>query len=250
MKVIFNADDFGLSKGVNLGIIEAYQCGPVRSTSIMAGTPGFEHAVELAKANPGLNIGIHLAVSAGKSVGGVYRTITDSDGRFLRLLEVESMANEGKLDLKEVEAEFEAQIKKVLAAGIKPDHFDTHHHVHRLPGIITVYLKLVKKYGVAARFLEEELYQPEYEGVKTTEKFSSEFYGDTATPEDLRRLLSSCDAESFEIMSHPAFVDYDLYSASSYNTKRAYELSILTSPETMDFIKQNGYSLCSYSELR
>jgi predicted glycoside hydrolase/deacetylase ChbG (UPF0249 family) len=249
LKVIFNADDFGLSKGVNLGIIESYQCGPVRSATIMAGTPGFKHAVELAKVNPGLNVGIHLAVSAGKSVGGTYKTITDSEGRFLRLLELESKAKEGTIDLDEVEAEFEAQIEKVLAAGIKPDHFDTHHHVHNLPGIITVYLKLVKKYGVAARFLEDELYQREYEGVKTTEKFSSEFYGDCATPEDLRRMLSSCNAESFEIMSHPAFVDYDLYTASSYNTKRAYELSVLTSPEIMDFIKQNGYELCSYSEI-
>ena len=249
MKVIFNADDFGLSKGVNLGIIEAYQYGPVRSTTIMAGTPGFGHAIKLAEANPGLNVGVHLALSAGKSVGGIYKTITDRDGRFLHLLEVESMAKEGKFDLEEVETEFEAQIQKVLAAGIKPDHFDTHHHVHNLPGIITVYLKLAKKYGVAARFLEDELFQCEYEGVKTTGKFSSEFYGEAATPDNLRRMLSSYTAESFEIMSHPAFVDYDLLSASSYNTKRAYELHVLTSPEVMDFIKQNGIEPSSFGDI-
>ena len=249
MKVIFNADDFGLSKGVNLGIIEAYRCGPVRSTTIIAGMPGFEHALELSKMNPDLKIGIHLMVSSGKSVGGVYKTITDTNGQFLRLTEVESMAKAGKTDLVEVETEFEAQITKVLAAGINPDHFDTHHHVHNLPGITAVYLKLAKKYGVSVRSYENNSSTGESIAIKTTDAFSSEFYGDTATPEDLRRMLADCGAGTFEIMCHPAYVDYELYSASSYNIKRVYELSILTSPEIMDYIKQRGIELCSFGDL-
>lgn len=249
MKLIVNADDYGLSKGVNLGIAEAYRCGPVRSTTVMAGMAGFEHAVELAETLPGLKIGIHLTISSGKSVGSGYKNITDSDGRFLRLLEVEQRAKEGETDLDEVETEFEAQIKKILAAGIKPDHFDTHHHVHNLPGIINVYLKLADKYGVAARFYDTELLPGGHKSVKTTEAFSSEFYGETATQEDLLRMLSSCNADSFEIMSHPAFVDHDLYSSSSYNIKRTYELSILTSSEIMDYIAKNGIELCSFSDI-
>jgi predicted glycoside hydrolase/deacetylase ChbG (UPF0249 family) len=249
MKVIFNADDFGFSKGVNLGILEAYQSGPVRSATLMAGMPGFEHAVMLAKANPGLQTGVHLTLTAGKSVGGAYQTITDGDGRFLRLTEVERMANADEINLAEVEAEYEAQIQKVLSAGLKPSHFDSHHHTHNLPGIFTVFLKLAGKYGVCARINAKSLLPDEYAGIRTTDAFSESFYNATATPEDLRRILSGCGGGSLEIMCHPAYVDHYLLSGSSYNTRRAYELHILTSPEIAGFMAQHGIELCSFSDI-
>lgn len=142
-KIICNADDFGHSKGVNLGIIEAFKNGIVRSTTLMAGMDGFEHALVLAKDNPGLNIGVHLTLTAGKSVGGIYKTITDEKGDFLNLSELEN--NIENVDLLEVEREYEAQIQKILDAGIKVDHFDSHHHTHNLKGIINIFLKLAKK---------------------------------------------------------------------------------------------------------
>jgi len=249
MKAIFNADDYGYSKGVNLGIIETYQNGPVRSTTIMAGMPGFDHAITLAKANPSLNLGVHLTLSTGSSVGGVYKTLTDGDGRFLRLDEVERKARAGETDLNEVESEYEAQIQKVLAAGVNPDHFDSHHHTHNLPGIVTVFLKLAKKYGVKVRTVEKSLLSGEYESVRTTDSFSIEFYGETATMADLQRILTDGGGESIEIMCHPAFIDYNLHTSSSYNIKRAYELNILTNPEIISFMAQRGIELCSFSEL-
>jgi len=249
MKAIFNADDFGYSKGVNLGIIETYQCGPVRSATIMAGMPGFDHAVTLAKANPGLNLGVHLTLSTGSSVGGVYKTLTDGDGRFLRLDEVERKARAGETDLDEVEAEYEAQIQKVLAAGVKPDHLDSHHHTHNLPGIVTVFLKMAKKYGVKVRAVDKSLLTGEYAGIRTTDSFSIDFYGETATMADLQRILAGAGGESIEIMCHPAFIDYNLHTSSSYNIKRAYELNILTNPEIMNFMAQCGIELCSFREL-
>ena len=249
MKVIFNADDFGLSKGVNLGIIESHRHGLVRSTTIMAGMPGFEHAVKLSRGCPGLKIGVHLTLTAGKSVGGVYKTLTDGDGRFQPLTEVKRLAETGGIDLIEVESEYEAQIQKVLAAGINPDHFDSHHHTHNLPGIFKVFLKLVEKYGVCARINDKSLLPREYESIRTTDVFSEDFYNETATPEDLRRILSSSGGSSLEIMCHPAYVDHYLLSGSSYNTRRAYELHILTSPEIADFMTSHGIDLCSFSEI-
>ena len=249
MKTIFNADDFGLSKGVNLGIIEAYRHGPVRSTTIMAGMPGFDHAVELAKGCPGLKIGVHLTLSAGRSVGGVYRTLTDGDGGFLPLAEVERLANIGGIDLLEVESEYEAQIQKVLAAGINPDHFDSHHHTHNLPGIFSVFLKLAVKYGVCARINDKGLLPSGHEGIRTTDAFSEDFYNEAATPENLCRILAGQGGSSLEIMCHPAYVDHYLLSKSSYNTRRAFELHILTSTDTADFIAQHGIEPCSFSDL-
>ena len=249
MKVIFNADDFGYSKGVNLGILEAYKSGAVRSTTIMAGMPGFEHAVGLALENPGLKIGVHLTLSTGKSVGGVYKTLTDGDGNFLKLAEVERRAKMGETDLKEVESEYEAQIQKVLAAGLNPDHFDSHHHTHNLPGIVTVFLKLAKKYGVKVRIYDKGLLAGEFADVKTTGAFNDTFFGEATTPDDLRGILSSCSEDSIEVMCHPAYVDNFLYNSSSYSIKRAYELDVLTSPEIMGYIAEHGIKLCSFDEI-
>ena len=70
-----------------------------------------------------------------------------------------------------------------------------------------------------------------------------------STSEDLRRILSSCDEDSIEVMCHPAYVDNFLYRSSSYNIKRTYELDVLTSPEIMSFISERGIELCSFGEI-
>ena len=83
MKLIVNADDFGISRGANYGIIDAYKNGVVRSTSIMAGMPAFDHAIELLKSCDGLEglgCGVHLTLSANKPVLDTHKTIVDENG--------------------------------------------------------------------------------------------------------------------------------------------------------------------------
>ena len=249
MKIIFNADDFGHSKGVNLGIIEAFQNGLVRSTTMMTGMPGFEHAAGLAKQNPGLKIGVHLTLSAGKSIGGAYKTITGGDGRFFLLKELEKRAAHRELDLSEVEAEYEAQIQKVLAAGIEPDHFDSHHHIHNLPGIVDVFLRLAKKYSARVRIYNKALLNGEYAGVKTTSDFTDTFYGETTAEEDIKELADRYNSDSLEIMCHPAYLDHALLETSSYNIERVFELNTLTSPAIKAFLLEQGHELCSFSDI-
>ena len=111
MKLIVNADDFGFSKAVNYGIIEAYKTGVVRSTTIMAGMPAFDNSVELLKENPGLGCGVHLTLSAYKPVLKTHKTIVDEEGNFYRKLLTEQDLN--KIDLNEVFEEFCAQIERV-----------------------------------------------------------------------------------------------------------------------------------------
>ena len=83
-KLIVNADDFGLSEAVNYGIISAYKNGIVRSTTIMAGMPAFDHAVELLKENKGLGCGVHMTLSLNKPVLNYHKTIVDENGNFYR----------------------------------------------------------------------------------------------------------------------------------------------------------------------
>lgn len=249
MNVVFNADDFGLSKGVNLGIMEAYRHGPVRSATIMANMPGFEHAAELAQANPGLGIGVHLTLTAGKSVGGVYQTLTDEKGAFWRLTELEEKIKSNQIDLSEVEREYEAQIQKVLSAGLKPDHFDGHHHTQTLAGIVTIFLRLAKKYGVKVRLYDTSLLTGEYAKVRACGAFSDTFYKEKATVDELKRTLCACQADSLEIMCHPAYVDQVLYAASSYNIDRAFELDVLTNQELSAFMAERGFMPCSFAAI-
>lgn len=249
MKLIVNADDFGHSKGVNLGIAEAFNNGVVRSTTIMAGMPGFDHAVALAKENPGLHIGAHLTLTAGRSVGGVYKTITDEQGNFLHLTELTKRAEHNEIDLHEVELEYEAQIQKILAAGIKITHFDSHHHTHNLQGIITVFLKMAKKYGVNVRIQNKELLQGDYSGIKTTDYFVHTFYAENTTIPYIKELLQTYTEGSLEVMCHPAYLDYTLKNTSSYNENRTVELHVLTSDELKEYIAEKGISLSSFADL-
>lgn len=84
-KVIINADDFGYSRGINYGIIDSHRLGILTSTTIMAGMPGFDHAVQLAKENPKLGIGVHLTLTCGYPLLKDYQTIVDENGKFKHL---------------------------------------------------------------------------------------------------------------------------------------------------------------------
>lgn len=247
MKIIFNADDFGHSKGVNLGIIEAYQHGVVRSTTMMAGMPGFEHAITLARGNKGLGIGVHLTLTSGKSVGGVYETITDEAGNFFSLADLTNKISE--LDLEEVEREWEAQIQKIVSAGIEIDHLDSHHHIHNLDGVVTIFLKLAKKYCKMVRINNKELLCNEYAHIKTTDIFDDSFYDEKATLDHLKEIIQGSKAGSMEIMCHPAYVGYTLCSTSSYNIKRVFELHTLVSDELKQYLEQNQVEILSYRGL-
>jgi chitin disaccharide deacetylase len=124
-KLIINADDFGYSKGVNLGIIEAFQNGVVTSATLMANMPGAEHAAALAKENPGLGVGIHLVLTCGKPICRDVPSLINDHGEFHRLADLEKIAR-----IDEVERELTSQFERFLSFRIQPTHIDSHHHVH------------------------------------------------------------------------------------------------------------------------
>ena len=136
MKVIINTDDFGLSKGVNLGVIEAFEHGVVRATSMVVNMNGFNHARRLANQNPALGVGIHLMLTKGRPITQGLTTIVHGSGMFLNYEALKAKVNNNKVDLKEVEKEFAAQIRKLIKSGIYPTHIDSHDHIHLLPGFL------------------------------------------------------------------------------------------------------------------
>ncbi|MDR0248391.1 MAG: carbohydrate deacetylase [Oscillospiraceae bacterium] len=251
MKVIFNADDFGYSKGVNLGVLESYKHGLVRSTSLMATKPAFDHAVLVASEHPGLGIGAHLSLTSGVKAGTArYKTLTKGDGSFFEPRRFESLARGGELSLDEAREELEAQLCKMEAAGIKADHLDTHHHIHCLPGMQELFMELaakrklpIRQYGFSRAYCAER-------GLATTDAFEGGFYGEGATVWNLKRLLESREgAGTLEVMCHPAYMDRALYMGSAYNVERALEMDILTCEEMRGYFAERGHELCSFGDV-
>jgi len=149
--LIVNADDFGLTKGVNEGIIKSLKEGVVTSASLLSVGRYFNDAVGLAKENLGLDIGIHLCLTEEKPVLEKENipSLVDKDGYFLRShRDFIFRYIFGRIKSADIEREIEAQIKKVLESGLSPTHIDSHGYVHMLPGILTVVIKLAKKYNI------------------------------------------------------------------------------------------------------
>lgn len=151
-RFIVNADDFGLHTEINKGIIKGYQEGFITSTSIMPSAPAYEEAVELAKNNPSLGIGIHLTL-----VGGVnsvlpkekVSTLLDAEGRFLPdYVAFAKRYYSGGIKSSQLEAELRGQIEQVLDTGLTITHIDSHQHTHVLPGINKLVLKLCCEYNI------------------------------------------------------------------------------------------------------
>lgn len=151
MRVIINADDFGLNAAVNAEIERCIKEGLITSTTIMAAGDGFEEAVEISKHYPNISFGVHLSLdeltSLTKSPILYHYGLTDGQGLFMKggVFKVKEWTKE----LKEaVFVELSAQIEKIIMAGIKPSHFDGHHHCHTIPALHEIIVRLSSMYSV------------------------------------------------------------------------------------------------------
>lgn len=224
IKLIVNADDFGYSRGVNYGIIDAHINGIVNSATMMMNMPGVTHAVELAKENPQLQVGIHLVLTCGKPLLAEVPSLVNENGSFKRISEFKEQSD---LSLDELAREWSAQIEKFLETGLTPTHFDSHHHVHTIPAFLPVVQMLSKKYNLSARrFLRDPV-----EGVPAfSDVFLHDFYGEGATSDYFENLVTRVqDGQTVEVMCHPGYLDYEILNGSSYAVERVKETDILTS---------------------
>jgi Uncharacterized protein conserved in bacteria len=248
-KIIINADDFGITKGVSLGILDSMEKGVVTETTAMANGWYIEEALNEAKKRGISNIGIHLTLSWGKPIlpKEEVSSIVDENGNFYRRVE-----NVKEPNFNEVEKELRAQINKLLSLGLKPTHLDAHHHFFVVSKELTdIVIKLAKEMNIPLRCVYSKDY-PYYieKGVRTTNNTSIDFYGDNTTEEFLIKLLeNTAEDETLEVMCHPAYVDEDLIKATSYNTNRAKEFEVLTSGSISEYIKNNGIKLIGFNEI-
>src|SRR5690554_3524879 len=129
MKLIINADDFGLSRGINFGIIDAHALGVLTSTTLMITMEASNHAIELSKGFPNLGIGLHLNITLGKPLTDT-RTLVKENGEFYKPKE---KPNQDLFDEEEIYQEFKAQYQAFYQKlKRKPTHFDSHLYAHQV----------------------------------------------------------------------------------------------------------------------
>ncbi len=149
--LIVNADDFGLTEEINNGIIESHQKGIVTSVSLLATGEAFDHALKLIKENIGLGVGVHLALTHTSPVlpQRYIPTLLNRANRFYEnCWEVILRLLTRKICLAEIEHEWEAQIKKVLDAGLLPTHLDSHQHIHIFPSLWSIVKRVCQQYRI------------------------------------------------------------------------------------------------------
>lgn len=156
-RLIVNADDFGLTNGINRAIVEAHTRGVVTSATLMAGGPARDAAVALSSHHPKLSVGCHIVLLDGTPTlkASEVGTLVDSRGPnrpFFRhsLGGFAARAMAGRLDPQQVEAEATAQIRILQAQGTRITHFDTHKHTHVFPPILSPLLRAAQACGVSA----------------------------------------------------------------------------------------------------
>lgn len=196
-RLIVNADDYGLSEGVCLGILKAHRDGILTSTTCMMNMENIEKYLEMTKDYPNLGLGVHLNITVGKPLTNV--SFVDEKGNFKSR---DTYTNrEAIVSQEELYQEWKAQIEKFIKImGHKPTHLDSHHHVHLLNSNIDVALKLAHEYDLPIR--QETYLQKDFEPVY----FEELFYNQDATFEMIDTILHK-DVKNYELMCHPAMID-------------------------------------------
>ncbi|MBT0725092.1 chitin disaccharide deacetylase [Rosenbergiella sp. S61] len=245
--LIVNADDFGLSKGQNYGIIEAHQHGIVTSTTAMVNGKAIAHAVELSQHAPDLGIGMHFVLTLGEPLSAMPTFARDGQlGKW-----VWQMAEEGRLPLQEIRRELACQYQRFIELfGYPPTHIDSHHHVHLIPDIYTIVEGFACEKGIPLRSDRQLVPHDglDHNVARRCEGFSSAFYGDSISEALFLHILDDSlqrGESSLEVMCHPAFVDNTIIK-SAYCYPRLLELDILTSSSLRQEVAKRGYRLTNF----
>jgi hopanoid biosynthesis associated protein HpnK len=283
-RLIINADDFGLTSGVNHAIREAGSRGAITSATVMANASEFAEAAAFARSLPSLKTGCHVVLIDGQALEGDLPSLTGNDGRFrTSLKDFARAAVARRLSPKEIERETEAQIRRIQAQGITVSHVDSHKHTHMFPQVLRPVLQAARACGVRA---VRNPFEPvgawplgfvaatprlwlRSAGVFTFRLFAGEFrkavreagmattngtVGIAVTGKlDQKALLALLDAlpeGTWELVCHPGYADADLRATGTrLVASREVELQALSSPETKDRLKARGIELISYADL-
>jgi len=260
-RLIINADDFGLTPGVNQAIAELHDAGAVTSATLMATGPAFDNAVALALARPSLGIGCHIVLVDGTPVSdpATIPTLLGPDRRTFRnsLGDFALGVLRGSIRQDEIEREALAQIQKLQHVGLTLTHADTHKHTHLLSRVTRSVVRALEQSGVRCirnpfeprwaaslsrsmrRSLFVRAFEPGGRRFEASPPIASQrilttrgTIGISATGHlnstTLNALLQSIPAGTWELVCHPGYNDPDLDAITTrLRTERETELQAL-----------------------
>ncbi len=285
--LIINADDFGMCHSANLAVMDLLKDGCITSSTIMAPCAWAKEAVDFAKKNPELAIGVHLTTT---SEWGQYRWKPLSGGKSLvdeeGFMHHESDQFEAAADLKETEAEIKAQIEFLKNLGLNPSHLDN--HMGSLYGIETgrtelaqLVISIAGEYGLPFRFpmtFTEQQFSNDMLAIHIDKELVQQFIGgfaqlgkslgvampDYLIPNDwagpqaesyenfreyLYSLYSSYEPGVTETYLHPALESDELKAITGSWQRRVWEYRIMKDPMTKQHIESCGIKLINYRDL-
>jgi predicted glycoside hydrolase/deacetylase ChbG (UPF0249 family) len=263
-----NADDFGFTRDVNAGIVEAHTKGILTSTTLMANGAAFEDAVRLAGEVPTLDIGVHLVLVGGESLLTPGRSFPRTVSELMKAVMLGQIR---------VYNELRAQMVKIFEAGLRPTHLDTHKHTHLFPPVLDAVVRLSEEFGVhwvrrpfdlpitgapGAVPLTKRVVSRMFgsvrgqfhrklarHGCRTTDWFAGFQITGRFRAEDVVHLLENLPDGSTEFMVHPGFCTEELQAARTrLKESREAELRALVDPRVRETVKRVGIELCGYGE--
>jgi hopanoid biosynthesis associated protein HpnK len=276
--LVVNADDLGLTVGVNNGIFDAHDHGILTSASLFANAGATGDAIARALRRPSLGIGCHLTLVDGQPTlpAAKVPSLIEGDGRFRpswKPFIVSCLL--GHVSLAEVEQELSAQIDRILSAGVTLTHLDSHKHVHAYPPIFAIVTRLAERFGIPVVRVPFERWSPFY-GDETRRRTARSqalmnaamlpwawrdyrraagagirtphFIGRTHTGvmsiQALTAMVRALAPGVTELMVHPGYVDETLTRLKTrLLDARADEVDLLTHADTLDLLVEQRITL-------
>lgn len=283
-RVIVNADDFGLSRGISDAVLTAHRSGILTSASIMANQCASEYAIGLLRQMPGLGVGVHLNLTAGRPVlpARDVPSLVDAQGDFFPLAALSHRLWSFGVRGAEIEAEFRAQIGWLKAHGVALVHADSHQHVHLYPAALGAFVRALRVEGIQsvraprcsvwpakgpaggphegplARRLGVQAYRGMVQftalrGFAMPHSRISFRAADRREQSAIVRCwsaaLDNLPAADFELTCHPGFFSAGFSESDRIAAQRAEELRSLTSTDVKQAVERNGIHLIRYTDL-
>lgn len=264
--LLVNADDFGFTRDVNSGIIEAHTSGILTATTLMANGAAFDDAILLARETPTLDVGCHLVLVGGASLV----TKRPFPLTVRQLLQA--------ITLRQIDpyAELKAQIARVVSAGLRPVHMDTHKHTHLFPPVLDAVARLSSEFGIrwirrpfdfpmepgglplSKRLVSSafRIVRPRLErvlranGCRSTDHFAGFSITGRFGARDVIELIRALPDGTTEFMVHPGHCTAELRATRTrLKESRAQELAALVAPEVRRALDEAGVKLSGYRVL-
>jgi predicted glycoside hydrolase/deacetylase ChbG (UPF0249 family) len=254
MRIIINADDFGLTDELNQCVKVLHDKGIILSTTIIANSQSFDDAVKIKKSSPDLGVGVHLCLDGPFNMSNFQNsTIDASKNQFFEINETIRKLRTFSFSVDDIFKEYELQLKKILDSGIKVSHIDHHHHLHLYLPILFQVIKLAKKYGIPSIRSQRIIAPRKPDFIKRGYRNLHQFItrNNLKTPDGYFELIQDGeDAErrNLERLSDMLNSDYECVEIECHpNKSNDFDTLFLQNPLFLNLIKD--HTLINYNNL-